>query len=401
MKHDESFIISENTGPDELKKLDELLAGVVTTLEKGRNDIFDIAEESQKQCNQMEVEMEELKREIGEIIAKVTKLEKIEYHARIRLMEVSRNFTAYSEDDIKVAYENARMKQMELFDLRQEEKYLRRRRDELGLQLKKYRTIAHKADNFLNTTAMALKILQGNVEKISDTLEEAHRKKQMEIWIIESQESERRRIAREIHDGPAQSMAGMLIRLDLISRIDEAVPRVNDEIEYIKKMGRESLADIRRIMFDLKPSLIHDEDFGVTLKDYFRDYEAKYDINIDFVMFGRKRKYDMALELALFRLVQEAVTNVRKHSGVNRVTVKLEDNNEFVTIVVKDEGKGFDPGNLANRESYGIIGMKERVELFGGKMNIISSPGSGTQVVIRVPLEGEAHNGQSKGCNSR
>ena len=399
MGYDESFIISDNSG-HQLNKLDQVLTGVVATLEKGRDDIFDIAQESQEQCAKMELKLEELKREAQEVIKQVGELEKQEYHARIKLMEVSRNFVSYSEKDIKDAYEYARLKQMELFKLRQSEQYLRKWRDELGIQLRKYQVIASKADNFLNTTGIALKILMGNVEKISGTLEEAYRNKQLELWIVESQESERRRIARELHDGPAQSLASMLIRLDLVTHLGTDLAEISKEIKNIKKMGQDSLGDIRRIMFDLKPSLIHDEDFRVTLNDYFSDYEAKYNFNIDLVMFGQRRKYDVAIELALFRLIQEAITNVRKHAGVNRVIVKLEDNKDSVTVVIKDEGKGFNVRQISNNESYGIIGMKERVKIFGGKLDIISSPGSGTQVIITVPLEGEANNGQGTSCNS-
>mgnify|MGYP001316500816 FL=1 len=136
MGYDESFIISDNSG-HQLNKLDQVLTGVVATLEKGRDDIFDIAQESQEQCAKMELKLEELKHEAKEVIKQVGELEKQEYHARIKLMEVSRNFVSYSEKDIKDAYEYARLKQMELFKLRQSEQYLRKWRDELGIQLRK------------------------------------------------------------------------------------------------------------------------------------------------------------------------------------------------------------------------------------------------------------------------
>ncbi|HOB12461.1 MAG TPA: ATP-binding protein [Syntrophomonadaceae bacterium] len=102
----------------------------------------------------------------------------------------------------------------------------------------------------------------------------------------------------------------------------------------------------------------------------------------------------MALEVGLFRLVQEAITNVRKHAGVNKALVKMEDSGSLLTVVIKDEGCGFDPNEISkHRESYGIMGMKERVQLFGGELQILSQPGEGTQIIIKVPLEGEADNG--------
>lgn len=402
MIYDESSIKNENLTSDNLEKLDRVLSQVVNALEKGRNEIFEIAEDCHKQCADMEVELEELKIETKQVIEEVEEHEKLLYKARIRLMEVSRNFRSYSEDDIKEAYEKAREIQVALNDLKQKELYLRRRRDELAVQIKRMKQIAGKAYKVLDDTGMALKILRGNVEKISSTFEEARRKRQMEMWIIESQEAERRKIARELHDGPAQSMASMLIRLDLIGYLGIKEPdRIKEEIESIKAMGKETLGDIRRIMFDLKPTILGEDNLSSALKEYFDDYKAKYNFNIDFIFFGKKRKYNLSLEIALFRLVQEAINNVRKHAGVKSAVVKMEDNDRYLTLIIKDEGEGFDVEQVsANKESFGIIGMKERVELFGGELRIFSSPGSGTQVLIRVPLEGEDDGEQNKGSDS-
>jgi len=395
MSYDESSIIDENLGTEAFHELDMVLLEVVNTLEKGRDDIFDIAEESSKQVERIEVELEEIKAETTRTIDEVQKQEKNERFARLRLMEVSQNFRSYAEEDIKKAYETARELQLKLMDLRQSEMYLRRRRDEMGRQLKKMKAISTKADKFLNTAGMALQILKGNVERISGTLEDAVKTKQVGLWILQTQETERRKISRELHDGPAQTMASMLIRLDLVKRLwENDVNRIYEELDNIKMMSRESLEDIRRIMFDLKPALIHEEEFYYTLKDYFRDYRAKYNFDIDFVFFGKKKKYDMVLESALFRLVQESITNIRKHAGVNKAMIKMEDKDKMLTLVIKDEGKGFAVENvLPDQESYGIIGMKERVQLLGGELQIISQPDQGTQVIITVPLEGEAKYG--------
>ncbi len=317
-------------------------------------------------------------------------------------MDVSRNFRSNTETSIKEAYDKAREFQVLLAEARQTELYLRRQRDQLSRQYKKFRDIAKRADNFLDSTAMALKILRGNIEKINESLEESIRRKRMEMWIIESQEAERRRIARDLHDGPAQSLASMIIRLDLIQQLwKEDTRNIYEEIDNVKSMGKETLADIRRIMYDLKPSLFNEDDFSTTLREYLNDYETKYNFNIDFIVMGNHGRYDRSLEIAMFRLLQEAVTNVRKHSGLNHALVKLEDNGSYLSLVIKDEGAGFNLEHVReNKDSYGILGMIERVKLLGGELEIISSPDSGTQVIVRVPIEGEAANGKNKGLNS-
>jgi len=388
MGRDNQYINDEEQ-PEQLTRLDHVLNQVLETLENGRNNIFDIAQD----CHEIEVnlqtEMEEISLQTRQVILEVDHFEKMERYARLRLMDVSRDFRSYSQEHIQEAYEQAREMQLKLIDLRQQEVYLRRRRDELTRQIKKFKDIGHKADDFLQTTGIALKILRGNVERINDTIEESHRQQQMVTWIIESQEAERRKIARELHDGPAQSMASILIRLDLMKRLwNQDIKGIYEEIDNVSDMGKETLADIRRIMFDLKPSLLRENSFSATLKDYFNDYEAKYNFTIEFLQMGQEKQYDLSLETALFRLVQESITNIRKHSGVKRANVKFEDNGSILTMIIKDEGCGFEPGKSSDKESYGILGMKERVSLFGGKLDITSIPGAGTQVIIKVPLEG-------------
>lgn len=401
MNNAESLFDSEELGAAQIRNLDQVISRVIDTLETGRTDLFEISQDCRKQSEKRELEMEQIKVEIGQIIREVDKYEREERMARIHLMEVSKNFHAHSEEDIKQAYENARLIQVTLMDLRQKEIYSRRRRDELGRQIKQMAAVATRADKLLSNTTLALKLLMGNADKISGALEGAARRQQMELWIIESQEAERRKIARDLHDGPAQSLASMLIRMDLIERlVGDDSSAFLEELNKAKDMGRESLAEIRRIMFDLKPTLMHEDGFISTLKDYFNNYEAKYNFEIDFSILGNMKKCDLSMEIALFRLVQEAITNARKHSGAKRVQVKMEENGKNLTLFIKDEGIGFDPDKLGSKqESYGIVGMKERVELFGGQLDILSEPGVGTQVVIKVPLEMEAGYGQYKGSD--
>lgn len=394
---------NELTGKKQMQQLDKVLHQVMDSLEMGRRDIFDIADECHKQSELIRLLLEESMLETKHLIKAVDEAEVEEKRARLRLMEVSQDFKRYAEDDIKEAYHNAQKIQSELISLRQQEMFQRNRREELSRQLKKYEEIAKKADNYLNSANMALKILESNINDFSDTLEDAFKRQQMGLWFVESVEAEKRKISRDLHDGPAQTIASLLIRLDLLMYLfDEDSQKAVEELISIKQMGRESLDDIRRIMFDLKPSAIYEESLISTLKEYFNAYESKYDFEIDFIFFGPERKYDLPMETALFRLVQEAITNVRKHAGVNKAMVKLEANPAGLTIVIKDQGKGFEVDQIpgTRNESHGIIGMKERAELLGGEIKIISKPGSGTQVIIEI-AEGDEQIGKGTSLNRR
>jgi len=395
MRHDESSKKIDIKGLKLLQQLDEVFSQITETLQKSLEDIFEINQNCEKQCIQLETEIQEINQQIEQVIEIGNKYERLARQARLRLMEVSKLFDVTTEENIKNAYDTAQALQIKLQQARQQESFLKLRREEIENQIRQYRSIFKKAENLLNSTSIALKLMQSSADKLSDTIEQVNRKNQLELWIVETLEAERRKIARELHDGPAQSLASMLIRLDLIMRmIPEDDIHIRHELQNLKAIGTESLTDVRSIMYDLKPTLVHDQGLSNTFKDYFNEYEAKYDFVIDYVVFGQQRQYDLALEVGLFRLVQEAITNVRKHAGVNKALVKMEDSGSLLTVVIKDEGCGFDPDEISQqRESYGIMGMKERVQLFGGELQILSQPGEGTQIIIKVPLEGEADNG--------
>ena len=377
----------------------------MATIEKGREEIYGIADTARSELSRLQSELEQLKIETLSTISEVEACEREEKLARVRLMEVSRDFQAYGEEDIKSAYEEAQRLQVQLSALREKERQLRHRRDALERHLKHVQSIARRAEELVDRVNMVLKMLKGNVELITEHLEEANKKQQLGLWVIQAQEEERRRISRELHDGPAQNLANIVMRLELVERLwEKDLDRVRRELADLKEVVRQNLSDIRRVIFDLRPMALDDLGLVPAIKRYLADYAQKYDMEIDFLFFGEERRLDLAREVAVFRLVQEAVTNVRKHSGTNRAQVKLGIAPQKVTVVVKDEGCGFDVEAVreGKRESYGLLGMQERVSLFGGRFNVKSAPGQGTQVIIEVPLQREGEgDGQSNGSYRR
>lgn len=393
MNDDEINTIDEYLS-DQFSMLDRLLLQITNTLERGRDDIYSIAQESNEQVQRLESELHHIILESNRVVAQRQEQEEKERLAQLHWMNISRNSGAHSEKDLPKAYETVQKIQLGLMDLRQAEMQLHQLGVQLSQQLEEIRAIKKKADTFMNSTGMALKSLHSNMETISYTQGEQINTQQLALWILQSQETERRKIARELHDGPAQMMASILMRLDFIKQnFHNDISDTNDQLDDIKKMSRDSLDEIRRIMFDLKPAPIREAEFYYTMRDYFREFQAKYNFEIDFSMSGEKKKYDLAMESALFRLVQEAITNIRKHAGIKKALITMDDNGKTLTVVIKDEGRGFNTELLPGRDSYGIPGMKERVQLLDGDMVINSHPGQGTQIIIRVPLKGEAENG--------
>jgi signal transduction histidine kinase len=178
--------------------------------------------------------------------------------------------------------------------------------------------------------------------------------------------------------------------------------KLEAEIPKIEHLGKKALNELREIMFNLKPAHLHEDGLVGTLKELFADYEAQYDMEIEFVVKNVIEIKDSELEIALHRIIQEAIINSRKHSGAAKVTVSIEEEGSDLHLIVQDLGKGFELDDIGLQNgSYGLIGMKERAALFDGTIDIISSSGWGTKVHIKVPLGKEAYHGTYKGSHSR
>jgi two-component system sensor histidine kinase DegS len=370
--------------------LDKIISETVTYIEKSQEQIYDIAENARKEYAYVNNELEEVKKSVAQLIDRVDKLNIREKRARYRLMEVSRDFTCYSEEDIKRAYDTAQKLQLELAALRGQEQLLRYKRDNLERNLRRLRDMLEKAENMMSHLGVVLKYLTKHMANLSTRIEELMQIQQLGINIIKAQEEERKRVAREIHDGPAQLLANIVMRAEYILKLMDVDPQnVRKELVALQELVRQSLQDVRKIIFDLRPMVLDDLGLVPALNRYIEDYRKQHQINAEFIFFGKQERLSPATEVALFRVVQEALNNVHKHAHAKQVLVKMEQLNNKITIMIKDDGKGFDPNLVEqsiNRECYGLINMRERVQILRGEFKISSTPGKGTSITVTVPV---------------
>lgn len=239
--------------------------------------------------------------------------------------------------------------------------------------------------------------LQGMVERftalfreLGDHLETARQSRALGLAIIRAQEEERRRVAREIHDGPAQLLANVVLRMDVCQRLAEQDPgRLAAELQQLKDLVRMSLQDVRKVIFDLRPMALDDLGLVPALRTYVQSFQSRTAIEVDLAAFGADRPYDPAFAVAVFRLVQEALTNVEKHARATRVWITLEVRGSDLRVSVRDNGVGFDVEAVrrsAPGTRFGLHGMRERAELVGGRMDLQSAPGQGTRLQFTFAL---------------
>ena len=290
---------------------------------------------------------------------------------------------------MREAYEDARKIQVDLAVAREQEQNLRRQRNEQEVRLRNLGGTVAKAEQLVSQVGVVLDYLGNQMSVAFAQIETLQNAQQLGAQIIRSQEEERRRVARDIHDGPAQAMANIVFRAEVCERlIDSDVERAKLELRELREHIRGTLGEIRKIIFDLRPMALDDLGLVPTIRGVLDVFRTQYGIFTEIAVTGRERRLASHIEIGLFRVAQEALNNVVKHAQASTVRVRIEFAPIGVTLVIEDDGKGFDTANDdAPAGHFGLMGMRERLQLLQGKFTIKSTPGKGTRVMITAPLE--------------
>ncbi|ADU31874.1 sensor histidine kinase [Evansella cellulosilytica] len=367
--------------------IQKVLEKMMETVGDSREKIFEIGEESRTEYNQLKTELARVQSNVIDIIERNERMEVHSRFARNRLSEVSKQFGNYSDEEVRKAYEQANDYQVQLAILRQEEKQLRERRDQIERRLVKLKDTVERAETLVSQINVVINYLTGDLKQVTEMVEDAVEMQKFGLKIILAQEEERKRLSREIHDGPAQMMANVMIRSELVERVyvDKGIDEALKEIHDLRKMVGDSLAEVRRIIYDLRPMALDDLGLVPTLKRYLKHMEERTKTIITFKSLGKERRLPTDLEIALFRFVQEAVQNANKHASATRIDVKLELTANKALVIIKDDGIGFNP-NEKKEGSFGLLGMRERVNMLDGEIGIDSKAGAGTLIMVQVPI---------------
>lgn len=371
-----------------VKSIDEIREEMMETVTCSKSDIFQIGEQCRQDYENMINELHNIKQMMVKLIDEGEHLETQVQQARIQLSEVSVNFKNYTEVEVREAYENAHQLQMDLSINWQFKKQLLEKRDDLERRLSGLDETIDRADQLISQISVVMNYLASDVKKMGEVLEDAKAKQDFGLKIIEAQEEERKRLSREIHDGPAQMLANVIIRSDLIERVfrEQGPEEGFSEIHGFKKMIRSALYEVRRIIYDLRPMALDDLGLVPTLRKYLQTIEEYHNHSkINFVNMGIERRLPTKYEVALFRIIQESVQNALKHADACEIKVSFEMTKAAINVSIKDNGVGFDV-QKKKQDSFGMIGMRERVDLLDGEITFDSKIGKGTTVHIRIPL---------------
>ncbi|MFX3617883.1 MAG: sensor histidine kinase [Sporolactobacillus sp.] len=377
--------------PLDVKHLDRIINKMIANVSDSKTQIFEIGEQSRKEYDTLTKELKIVKRDLSGVIDRCDRLEIEARKSRGHLAYISRAFDRFGERDIREAYEHANSIQNDLALVRQMEKQMKARRNELERRLVQLRITMEKAESLIGQVTVVLNYLTSDLKQVGEVVASAREQRALGLKIIEALEEERKRLSREIHDGPAQTLAQVLLGMDIVDRVSkkEGERAASEELHKYRGILQGALAEVRRIIYDLRPMSLDDLGLVPTLQKYLHRVNGDYpQLMINFQSTGDEKRLQSKIEAALFRLIQEGVQNACVHAHAKNVTIRLEYRAGRVLILIKDDGIGFDPGEK-KEGSYGLIGMGERAELLNGDLTIHSKPKHGTSVLISIPLQRE------------
>ncbi len=382
----------------DIKRLDKIVKKTVEAINMSKQEIFEISENARKECMNLEKELNELKIQVKELIDTEEILEEQLKESKKKLMLVNKQHHRYSQGELREAYDKADSLRIQLAVKREQEQYLIKRRNDLEIRIKDaYKTI-QRADKLHSHVEVALGYLKGDLQDMAIQIDDLRQRQLMGLGIIKAQEEERQRVARDIHDGPAQSMSNVVLKAEICERlITIDIDKARYELHKLKDIVRESIQDIRKIIYNLRPMSLDDLGLIPTLQRFVLTFQEETGIDVSFNTMGVFDDIRPVISMTIFRIVQEALSNVQKHAEAQNVAVNLEFYDKEIKLHIYDDGKGFDANVIKENASvmetgFGLFSMSERVELLSGDFEITSKPGKGARINVAIPFlqDGEA-----------
>ncbi len=218
--------------------------------------------------------------------------------------------------------------------------------------------------------------------------------------LTQAQEAERQQLARELHDELGQALTAITINLTTVAQElpSGCAPGLSDRLQEAIALANQTLEQVRELSFNLRPAMLDDLGLGPALSWYVKRCAQRTNLDLQLDVSDLQERLPPEVETALYRVVQEALTNVIRHARASAVQIRLECETTVVRAQVEDDGQGFDVIQVLNQQrpqhGIGLLGMRERITLLGGTFSLHSAPGQGTRLALEIPLEGNNGHGQ-------
>jgi two-component system, NarL family, sensor histidine kinase DegS len=204
--------------------------------------------------------------------------------------------------------------------------------------------------------------------------------------LVNAQETERQRLSRQMHDGPAQALSNFILQTEIAMRLmDVDAGQARDELNSLKASAMGTFQKVRNFIFELRPMMLDDLGLAPTVRRYADAFKEQAGLDINVTITGHERRLEPYLEVMLFRAIQELLGNAARHSQASLVKVVLDLGEDRIRVSVDDNGKGFDPDSIQQSNSLGLKLIRERTEMLGGSFEMDSAIGKGARILFAVP----------------
>lgn len=316
-------------------------------------------------------------KEIGLLIeqsqGEVDKLAQRNAQSTSKIHQIQAQFDTIPREDIKTSYENAQDTQQRLFTMRGQLEKLQS--DQTNLQ--RYLSFLQKTLNIVESGEPATEIR--SVDGGGETLLEK---------VISAQEDERRKISRQIHDGPAQALSNFILQTEIALRVLDMDPeRAKEELLSLKNAASNTFANVRDFIFDLRPMMLDDLGLIPTVRRYIEAFKEKTGLEISLVVTGSEKRLEPHREVLCFRAIQQLLGNIRDHAQATQVKLNLLLDDTQFQVTIEDNGVGFIPSEVlvGSEIPKGLSTLEERIHQIGGEFDLESAPDQGTRITLSIP----------------
>ena len=287
------------------------------------------------------------------------------------LQQLQAQGAAVALDDLKMSYDSALDAQQRLFVMRGQLDKLQSDKSHLEQNRGSLEKIVNLLDQPVDGGKGPVKSAQASIE-----------------GIIQAQESERQRLSRQMHDGPAQALSNFILQTEIAMRLLDVDPvQAKEELNNLKASAMSTFQKVRNFIFELRPMMLDDLGLVPTIKRYADTFKEQTNMEVNVSVSGQERRLESYLEVMIFRALQELLGNAARHSQATLIKVMLDMSETTAKVVVDDNGRGFDMEVLQQGNSLGLNLIRDRVEMLRGKFEIDSSVGKGTRVTFVIPAK--------------
>jgi two-component system, NarL family, sensor histidine kinase DegS len=351
-------------------------AGEDFTLQKFVDDTYKEYEQTQRDLKEIDVLIKQSAAEVERLVQRNAQVSNY-------LRQLQTNFDTIPREDIKEGYEALINAQQRLFTMRGQLEKLQS--DQRNLErLADFQRRLLETTESMGTLPVARRT-GGRLGAVAD--------QSSVIRVIQTEEAAKQSLVRRMHDGPASSLSNFILQAEICQRFFDNNPdRARAELNALKGAAASTFSAVKDFIFDLRPMMLDDLGVVPTLRRYIESFQEKSNLTVSITVTGIERRLESHIEVTIFRAVQELLHNGRSHGQATQIQVQLDLDQDRVSVVVEDNGSGFNVEEIFDTDSPDSVGLstlRERIEMLGGELNVESGRGQGTRIDFFIPVLAE------------